>query len=142
MSDQDQRNHPTVLFICTHNAGRSQIAAGYMKALSKGNINALSAGTAPKDSINPWVVAAMAEDGIDISSNVPKALDQASIEKSDIVITMGCGESQPIIMNPLKRHEDWALVNPVGKSLETVRPIRDEIKKLIEKLILEFEVID
>ena len=104
----DQGSHrPTVLFLCTHNAGRSQIAAGYMKALSNGKVEVLSAGPIPKDSINPVAIAAMAEDGIDISQNVPTLLTQDSLEASEVVITMGCGEACPFF--PGKRYEDWVL---------------------------------
>jgi arsenate reductase len=140
MSDQDQGHRTTVLFLCRHNAARSQIAEGYMKALSKANINVLSAGTTPKDSINPWVIAAMAEDGIDISNYVPSVLNEESIKAADIVITMGCGDVCPKYEK--KRYEDWALVNPVGQTIETIRPIRDEIKTRIENLLFELEVLD
>ena len=129
--NRDDRH--TVLFVCTHNAGRSQMAAGYMKALSNGKIEVLSAGPVPKDTINPVAIAAMAEDGIDIANNVPKLLTQESVAVSDIVITMGCGDVCPIY--PGKRYQDWALEDQAGKSIEAVRSSRDEIKKLVETLL-------
>jgi protein-tyrosine-phosphatase len=109
------------------------MAAGYMRALGKGKVTVLSAGSAPKDSINPVAINAMAEEGIDISSNVPQALTQESLEASDIVITMGCGDVCPYDQE--KRHEDWVLTNPFGKTMEDIRPIRDEIRQRVEKLL-------
>ncbi|MCU1557316.1 MAG: heat-shock protein HtpX [Microbacteriaceae bacterium] len=126
---------PTVLFVCVHNAGRSQMAAGYMTALSQGAVEVLSAGSEPKDQINPVAVAAMAEDGIDIAANVPKILTTEAVKDSDVVITMGCGDTCPIF--PGKRYEDWELDDPAGQSIEDVRPIRDEIKARIEALLAE-----
>jgi protein-tyrosine-phosphatase len=126
---------PTVLFVCVHNAGRSQMAAGYMTALSQGAVEVLSAGSEPKDQINPVAVAAMAEDGIDIAANVPKILTTEAVKDSDVVITMGCGDTCPIF--PGKRYEDWELDDPAGQSIEAVRPIRDEIKARIEALLAE-----
>lgn len=128
-------NKPTVLFVCVHNAGRSQMAAGYMSSLSGGEINVLSAGSAPKDSINPIAVQVMAEEGIDIASNQPKVLTNEAVKESDVVITMGCGDACPFY--PGKRYEDWVLEDPAGKDIETVRVIRDEIKKRVKKLISE-----
>ena len=128
-------DYPTVLFVCTHNAGRSQMAAGYMKALSHGKVVVLSAGTAPKDTINPIAIAAMAEDGIDIGNNVPMLLTQESLEASDVVITMGCGDVCPF--HPGKRCDDWTLEHQVGTSIEAMRCCRDEIKKRVETLFAE-----
>ena len=126
---------PTVLFVCVHNAGRSQMAAGYMTALSHGRVEVLSAGSAPKDQINPVAIEAMAEEGIDIANNVPKILTTEAVKDSDVVITMGCGDTCPIF--PGKRYEDWELADPAGQGIEAVRPIRDEIRARIEKLLSE-----
>jgi arsenate reductase len=126
---------PTVLFVCVHNAGRSQMAAGYMTALSHGAVEVLSAGSEPKDQINPIAIAAMAEEGIDIADNVPKILTTEAVKESDVVITMGCGDTCPIF--PGKRYEDWELDDPAGQGIEAVRPIRDEIKARIEALLIE-----
>ena len=125
----------TVLFVCVHNAGRSQMAAGFMKSLGKDKVNVLSAGSMPKDQINPVAVEVMKEVGIDISNNQPKILTTESVKESDVVITMGCGDACPIF--PGKRYEDWQLEDPAGKDLETVRKIRDEIKSRIEALVSE-----
>jgi len=129
---------PQVLFVCVHNAGRSQMAAGFMQALSNGKVEVLSAGSAPKDSINPIAVSAMAEVGIDISKNMPKVLTPESVQASDVVITMGCGDACPFY--PGKRYEDWVLEDPAGKDLETVRKIRDEIKSRVEDLLKSLNV--
>jgi protein-tyrosine-phosphatase len=126
---------PSVLFVCVHNAGRSQMAAGFLRELSGGKIEVLSAGSAPADSINPSVVAAMNELGIDISAEQPKILTTESVQISDVVITMGCGDVCPIF--PGKRYEDWQLEDPAGQGVDAVRPIRDEIKARIETLISE-----
>ena len=126
---------PTVLFVCVHNAGRSQMAAGYLTALSGGRVEVLSAGSEPKDQINPVAIEAMAEDGIDIAHNVPKILTTEAVKDSDVVITMGCGDACPIF--PGKRYEDWKLEDPAGKGVDAVRPIRDDIKARIEKLLAE-----
>ena len=126
---------PSVLFVCVHNAGRSQMAAGFMTELSKGKIEVLSAGSAPKDSINPVAVAAMAELGIDISNNQPKILTTQAVQSSDVVITMGCGDTCPYF--PGKRYEDWVLDDPAGQGIESVRIIRDEIMKRVRALIKE-----
>lgn len=125
----------TVLFVCVHNAGRSQMAAGFMQSLGKDKVNVLSAGSMPKDQINPVAVEVMKEVGIDISNNQPKILTTEQVKESDVVITMGCGDACPIF--PGKRYEDWQLEDPAGKDLETVRRIRDEIKSRIETLISE-----
>lgn len=126
---------PSVLFVCVHNAGRSQMAAGFMSALSAGRIDVLSAGSEPKDAINPVAVQAMAELGIDIAGNAPKVLTPDAVRDSDVVITMGCGDACPIF--PGKRYEDWALEDPAGQGIETVRPIRDDIRARVEALIAE-----
>lgn len=126
---------PTVLFVCVHNAGRSQMAAGFMKTLGAGRIEVLSAGSAPKDSINPIAVQAMQEVGIDISNNAPKVLTPEAVQESDVVITMGCGDACPFY--PGKRYEDWVLDDPAGLGIESVRIIRDEIKRRVEQLLSE-----
>ena len=126
---------PTVLFVCVHNAGRSQKAAGYLQALAGERIEVLSAGSAPKSKINPVAVAAMAEEGIDIADNAPKLLTVDAVRESDVVITMGCGDACPIF--PGKRYEDWDLDDPAGQSIAAVRPIRDEIRARVEFLIAE-----
>jgi len=126
---------PSVLFVCVHNAGRSQMAAGFMTHLGQGRVEVLSAGSAPKDSINPVAVAAMAEIGIDISNNSPKVLTNDAVEQSDAVITMGCGDVCPFY--PGKRYEDWVLDDPAGQGIESVRIIRDEIKARVEALLAE-----
>ncbi len=127
--------NPTVLFVCVHNAGRSQIAAGYMRHLSGGKVEVLSAGSAPKDSINPQAVAVMQEEGIDIANEQPKILTNDAVIASDVVITMGCGDTCPFY--PGKRYEDWVLDDPAGQSIETVRRIRDEIRARVEALLSE-----
>ncbi|MBM3716473.1 MULTISPECIES: arsenate reductase ArsC [Microbacterium] len=124
---------PTVLFVCVHNAGRSQMAAGYLQHLAGDRIDVLSAGSAPKDTINPMAIAAMAEEGIDISANQPKILTVDAVKTSDAVITMGCGDACPIF--PGKRYEDWELDDPAGQDLAAVRAIRDDIRVRVESLI-------
>jgi arsenate reductase len=124
-----------VLFVCVHNAGRSQMAAGFMKTLGADRVEVLSAGSAPKDSINPIAVQAMQEIGIDISNNVPKVLTPEAVQESDAVITMGCGDACPFY--PGKRYEDWVLDDPAGQGIESVRVIRDDIKKRVEQLLSE-----
>jgi len=126
---------PTVLFVCVHNAGRSQMAAGYLQHLAGDRVQVLSAGSAPKDQINPVAIEAMAEEGIDIAHNVPKVLTTEAVQESDVVITMGCGDVCPVF--PGKRYEDWELDDPAGLGLEAVRPIRDEIRRRIEVLVGE-----
>lgn len=126
---------PSVLFVCVHNAGRSQMAAGYMQHLGAGRIDVLSAGSAPKDSINPVAIEAMAEEGIDIAHNQPKVLTSEAVQASDVVITMGCGDACPFY--PGKRYEDWVLEDPAGQGIESVRVIRDEIKARVEQLLAE-----
>ena len=126
---------PTVLFVCVHNAGRSQMAAGFMRKLGQGRVEVLSAGSAPKDSINPIAVEAMAELGIDIANHVPKILTTEAVQESDAVVTMGCGDVCPFY--PGKRYEDWVLDDPAGQGIESVRVIRDEIKARVEALLAE-----
>jgi len=126
---------PTVLFVCVHNAGRSQIAAGYLRDLAGGRVEVLSAGSEPKDQINPVAIEAMAEEGIDIAGNTPKILTVDAVKESDVVITMGCGDACPIF--PGKRYEDWELEDPAGKDIETVRRVRDDIRGRVEALIAE-----
>lgn len=128
-------NKKTILFVCVHNAGRSQMAAGFMRTLGGDRVEVLSAGSAPKDSINPIAVEAMAELGIDIADQQPKILTPESVQASDVVITMGCGDACPYY--PGKRYEDWKLDDPAGQGIEPVRVIRDEIKERIETLLAE-----
>jgi len=127
----------TVLFVCVHNAGRSQMAAGFLAALAGDRIEVLSAGTEPKDAINPSAVEAMAEVGIDITHNSPKVLTTEAVQASDYVITMGCGETCPFF--PVKTYLDWPLADPAGKGVEDVRPIRDEIRAKVDALIAEID---
>ena len=126
---------PTVLFVCVHNAGRSQMAAGFMKHLGAGRVEVLSAGSAPKDSINPIAIVAMAELGLDIANNVPRILTSEVVQESDVVVTMGCGDACQLY--PGKRYEDWLLDDPAGQGIEAVRIIRDEIKERVERLLKE-----
>lgn len=132
---------PSVLFVCVHNAGRSQMAAAYLTHLSAGQVQVRSAGSAPAAALNPAVVAAMAEAGIDISAERPTALETATVQESDVVITMGCGDTCPVF--PGKRYEDWELADPAGQDLEAVRPIRDAIRQrvgiLLESLFPELQ---
>ena len=125
----------TVLFVCVHNAGRSQMAAGFMQHLGQGKVEILSAGSAPKDSINPIAIEAMLEKGIDISSNTPKILEDSAVQASDVVITMGCGDTCKYY--PGKRYEDWQLDDPAGQGIEAVRVIRDEIENRVQQLLSE-----
>ncbi len=126
---------PTVLFVCVHNAGRSQMAAGYLQHLAGDRVEVLSSGSAPKDSINPVAAEVMLEEGIDISHNEPKILTDEQVQASDVVITMGCGDA--CTFYPGKRYEDWELDDPAGQDIRTVRAIRDDIKARIETLISE-----
>ena len=126
---------PTVLFVCVHNAGRSQMAAGWLMHLAGERVEVRSAGSEPADRINPGAVAAMAEVGIDITGEQPKILTVDAVRESDVVITMGCGDTCPIF--PGKRYKDWVLDDPAGQPIEAVRPIRDEIKERIRKLLAE-----
>ncbi|MBD8605528.1 arsenate reductase ArsC [Aeromicrobium sp. CFBP 8757] len=126
-------DRPTVLFVCVHNAGRSQMAAGFLAALAGDRIDVLSAGSMPGDQINPTAVEAMAEVGIDIAGEQPKKLSDDAVRASDVVITMGCGDECPYY--PGKRYEDWVLDDPAGQGIEAVRPIRDEVRARVEALI-------
>jgi len=126
---------PSVLFVCVHNAGRSQMAAGYLQHLAGDRVRVFSAGSAPADSINPGAVAAMAEEGIDITDSTPELLDTETVRNSDVVITMGCGDACPIF--PGKRYEDWVLEDPAGQGIDTIRVIRDEIKARVVGLLAE-----
>jgi protein-tyrosine-phosphatase len=127
----------TVLFVCVHNAGRSQMAAGYLQHLAGDRVQVLSAGTEPKDQVNPSAIAAMAEEGIDIAHSTPKVLTTESVQDSDYVITMGCGDACPFF--PGKTYLDWPLSDPAGKGVDEVRPIRDEIRAKVEALITEID---
>jgi arsenate reductase (thioredoxin) len=126
---------PSVLFVCIHNAGRSQMAAAYLTHLAGDRVEVRSAGSAPGNAVNPAAVAAMLEEGIDMSAEIPKVLTDEAVRASDVVITMGCGDTCPIY--PGTRYEDWALDDPAGQGVEAVRPIRDEIRRRIEVLISE-----
>ena len=128
-------SRPSVLFVCVHNAGRSQMAAGYLTELAGGRIEVRSAGSAPADQINPAAVEAMAEEGIDITQASPKVLTPEAVQASDVVITMGCGDACPIF--PGRRYEDWELTDPAGKGIEEVRLVRDDIKVRIQQLVSE-----
>ena len=124
---------PSVLFVCVHNAGRSQMAAAYLAHLGGGAVEVRSAGSEPADEVNPAAVAAMAEEGIDIASETPKLLSGTAVMESDVVITMGCGDTCPIY--PGKRYEDWQLDDPAGLDLPAVRPIRDEVRRRVATLL-------
>lgn len=126
---------PRVLFVCVHNAGRSQMAAGFLQHLAGDRMEVLSAGSEPAERINPVAVEAMAEKGIDISANRPSLLENSTVAQADVVITMGCGDACPFY--PGKRYEDWELEDPAGQQLQRVRPIRDEIEARVRTLIGE-----
>jgi protein-tyrosine-phosphatase len=127
----------SVMFVCVHNAGRSQMAAAYLSNLAGDRIEVRSSGTAPADSVNTAVVEAMAEEGIDISKNTPKMLTDQDVKDSDYVITMGCGDACPFY--PGKVYLDWKLEDPAGQGVDSVRPIRNEIKELVEALISQID---
>ena len=131
---------PEVLFVCVHNAGRSQMAAAFLSHHARGRIVVRSAGSAPAEDINPAVVEAMAEVGIDLRADGahPKRLDEAAVRASDVVVTMGCGDACPVF--PGTRYEDWALDDPAGRGVEGVRPIRDEIRRRVEVLLASLDV--
>jgi arsenate reductase len=131
-------NRPSVLFVCVHNAGRSQMAAGFLTALSGGAVEVRSAGSMPADQINPAAVEAMGELGIDIRAEKPKILTTDAVKASDVVITMGCGDTCPFY--PGKRYEDWVLEDPAGQGVAAVRPIRDEIRTRVLTLLSELGV--
>jgi arsenate reductase (thioredoxin) len=126
---------PSVLYVCVHNAGRSQMAAGFTAALGGDQVRVLSAGSEPADRLNPTAVQAMAEVGIDIAGNQPQVLTTEDVRASDLVITMGCGDACPIF--PGKRYEDWELTDPAGLPIEQVRPIRDEIERRVRELLAD-----
>jgi arsenate reductase (thioredoxin) len=126
---------PTVLFVCVHNAGRSQMAAGFLRRLGGDSVEVLSAGSEPAGQVNPVAVQAMAEKGIDIAEERPKLLRDSAVREADVVITMGCGDACPFY--PGKRYEDWDLEDPAGRPLEQVRPIRDEIEARVTRLLRE-----
>lgn len=134
-TDSSTDRTPSVLFVCVHNAGRSQMAAGFLTALAGDRVEVRSAGSAPAEQVNPAAVAAMAEVGIDISAQNPKILTIDAVQASDVVITMGCGDTCPAF--PGKSYRDWVLEDPAGQGVEAVRPIRDEIKAQVEALIAE-----
>ncbi len=129
---------PSVLFVCVHNAGRSQMAAAYTQHLSGGAVEVRSAGSAPTDTINPVVREAMLEDGIDLGGEQPKLLTDEAVQASDVVITMGCGDACPYF--PGRRYLDWLVADPAGQVLEAVRPIRDDIRARVEALLVELDV--
>ena len=135
MEGKIAKEQPEVLFVCTHNAGRSQMAAGLVKLRSKGRIHVRSAGSTPADEINPAALEAMQEIGVDMSEEFPKPLTDEVVEAADVVITMGCGDACPIY--PGRRYEDWELEDPAGKDLDTVRRIRDELDERVRRLIDE-----
>ena len=129
---------PSVMFVCVHNAGRSQMAAGYLRHLSGGAVEVRSAGSLPADQVNPVAVAAMREEGIDLGAEQPRALSVDDVRASDVVVTMGCGDACPVL--PGRRYEDWTLDDPAGLGLDAVRPIRDEIRRRVLALLDELGV--
>ena len=128
-------SHPMVMFLCVHNAGRSQMAAGFMRHLGAGRVDVVSGGSEPADSLNPSVIEAMAEKGVDISDQIPQPWSDEVIRAADVVVTMGCGDTCPYY--PGTRYVDWELADPSGKSLEDVRSIRDDIEERVEALLTE-----
>ncbi|MFF2370669.1 arsenate reductase ArsC [Agromyces sp. NPDC058110] len=130
---------PTILFVCVHNAGRSQMAAGFARALSGGTVTVLSGGSEPGTAINPVAIEAMREAGIDISTAVPQLLRTDDVQAADAVITMGCGDACPVF--PGKRYEDWELEDPAGQGIETVRRVRDDIEQRVRRLLADLDVI-
>ena len=131
-------HRPSVLYVCVHNAGRSQMAAAYTAHLSAGRVEVRSAGSAPADSVNPAVREAMLEEGIDLSAETPKLLTPGAVQASDVVITMGCGDACPFY--PGKRYLDWQLDDPAGQGVDAVRPIRDEIRRRVGALLRELGI--
>ncbi|GAB3840280.1 arsenate reductase [Kribbella italica] len=129
---------PSVLFVCVHNAGRSQMAAGWLRELAGDTVEVRSAGSAPRDQINPIAVEAMKEVGIDITGAIPQLLQTETVRESDVIVTMGCGDACPIF--PGKRYEDWELTDPAGQPIEVVRQVRDEIRARVEKLVGELQI--
>ena len=139
MSAPAGNGKPSVLFVCVHNAGRSQMAAGFLSALSSGAVEVRSAGSTPAEQVNPVAVQAMAEVGVDITAERPKVLTTEAVQASDVVVTMGCGDACPIF--PGKRYEDWQLDDPAGQGIDAVRPIRDEIRTRVLGLLDELGVV-
>jgi len=137
MNRPSQTARPTVLFVCVHNAGRSQMAAGFLQHLGGDAVTVLSAGSQPAEQINPMAIEAMAEVGVDITGGTPKMLTTDAVQKSDVVVTMGCGDACPFF--PGKRYEDWVLDDPAGQGLDAVRVIRDEIRRRVEELLNELD---
>lgn len=135
MTDATTTTKPSVLFVCVHNAGRSQMAAGFLRDIAGDRIEVRSAGSMPADQINPTAVEAMGELGIDITAEQPKVLTTEAVQASDVVITMGCGDACPFF--PGKRYEDWKLEDPAGQGIDAVRPIRDDIRARIQQLVAE-----
>jgi protein-tyrosine-phosphatase len=131
------RSRPAVLFVCVHNAGRSQMAAGFLRHLAGDRVDVLSAGSQPADQVNPAAVAAMAEEGIDIAGAQPTLLSDTAVRTADVVVTMGCGDACPFF--PGTRYEDWVLDDPAGLGVEAVRPIRDEIRRRVEAIVAELD---
>ncbi len=129
---------PTVLFVCIHNAGRSQMAAGWLQHLGAGNITVLSGGTQPAEQVNAAAVEAMAEVGIDIAASVPKLWSDTTVQQADVIVTMGCGDVCPVY--PGKRYEDWELEDPAGQGIEMVRGVRDDIKSRVEALLTSLNI--
>jgi arsenate reductase len=127
------RDKPTILFVCVHNAGRSQMAAAFAEEMSHGEVGVMSAGSEPADQLNPAVLEAMTEVGLDLSARTPRLLADEAVQSADVVITMGCGDACPIY--PGKRYEDWELTDPAGQPVDIVRGIRDDIKNRVEKLL-------
>jgi protein-tyrosine-phosphatase len=131
-------DRPTVLFVCVHNAGRSQMAAGYLRHLAGDRVEVLSAGSEPADQVNPAAVAAMAEVGIDIKGEYPKRWTEEVLRAAEIVVLMGCGDSCPVM--PGRRYEDWVLPDPAGRPIDEVRPVRDEIERRVRQLLAELHL--
>jgi arsenate reductase len=129
---------PTVLFLCVHNAGRSQMAAGWLRHLAGDRVRVLSGGSAPAEQVNPTAVAAMHEEGIDIAGQQPQPWTDAALDAADVVITMGCGDTCPVM--PGTRYLDWELADPAGQPIEAVRPVRDEIERRVRGLMQELDV--
>ncbi|MBD0695465.1 arsenate reductase ArsC [Streptomyces sp. CBMA123] len=129
---------PSVLFVCVHNAGRSQMAAAFLTRLGGDRVQVRSAGSAPAETVNPAVVAALREVGIDISAEIPKVLTVAAVQASDVVITMGCGDACPFF--PGKRYLDWTLADPAGQGVDAVRPIRDQIERRVRDLLIDLGI--
>jgi arsenate reductase (thioredoxin) len=135
MRSPEEGRRPQVLFLCVHNAGRSQMAAGFMRLYGAGAVDVRTGGSTPADEVNPFVVEAMAETGVDLSEEIPRRFDDDDVREADVVVTMGCGDSCPVF--PGKRYLDWDLTDPSGLTLEQIRPIRDEIARRVLGLLAE-----